>query len=83
MPLIKTSTLKILVEQAKNSNFSILTVIQKDPSGYGRIIRNSNQLIQSIIEHKDASESELKIDEINTGIMAIKRKSVKKIPKPN
>ena len=78
VPLIKTSTLKILIEQAKNSDFSILTVIQKDPSGYGRIIRGPSQLIQSIIEHKDASESELKIDEINTGIMAIRGSLLKK-----
>ena len=49
-----------------------------DPFGYGRIIRDTNGLIQSIVEQKDASETDLKIKEINTGIMAIKGSLLKK-----
>ena len=78
VPLIKTNTLKVLLDKAKKSEFSILTVIQEDPSGYGRIVRDLNKSIQSIIEHKDASDIELKIDEINTGIMAIRGRLLKK-----
>ena len=81
VPLIQTNTLNTLIKKAENTGFSILTVIQKDPSGYGRIIRSSSQAIQSIIEHKDATPEELEIDEINSGIMAVKRSSVKKILK--
>jgi len=53
-------------------------VIQKNPSGYGRIIRNSSQAIQSIVEHKDATPEELEIDEINSGIMAVRGLLLKK-----
>ena len=71
VPLIQTQTLINLLEKANKTGFSLLTVIQNDPSGYGRIIRDSSKSIQSIIEHKDANTEELEIDEINTGIMAI------------
>ena len=71
VPLIQTQTLLKLLEKANKTGFSLLSVIQNDPSGYGRIIRDSSNSIQSIIEHKDANTEELEIDEINTGIMAI------------
>jgi len=71
VPLIKTQTLKTLLEKGQQSGFSLLTVIQNDPSGYGRIERDSSKLIQSIIEHKDADNEQRKINEINTGIMAV------------
>jgi len=71
VPLIQTQTLLDLLAKANKTGFSLLTVIQDDPSGYGRIIRDSSKSIQSIIEHKDANNEELKVDEINTGIMAI------------
>ena len=71
VPLIQTQTLLKLLEKANKTGFSLLTVIQNDPSGYGRIIRDSSKSIQAIIEHKDANTEELEIDEINTGIMAI------------
>ena len=78
VPLIKTSTLKTLISKAKKTGFSLLSVIQTDPTGYGRIIRNSNRIIQSIVEHYDASNKEREIYEINTGIMSIKGSLLKK-----
>ena len=78
VPLIQTNTLNNLIKKAENTGFSILTVIQKNPSGYGRIIRNSSQAIQSIVEHKDATPEELEIDEINSGIMAVRGLLLKK-----
>jgi bifunctional UDP-N-acetylglucosamine pyrophosphorylase/glucosamine-1-phosphate N-acetyltransferase len=42
----------------------------ENPTGYGRIIRQNNQ-IQAIIEQKDANIEQLKICEVNTGIMAV------------
>ena len=71
VPLIQTQTLLKLLEKANKTGFSLLTVIANDPSGYGRIIRDSSKSIQSIIEHKDANTEELEIAEVNTGIMAI------------
>ncbi len=78
VPLIQTNTLSNLIKKAESTGFSILTVIQKNPSGYGRIIRNSSQAIQSIVEHKDATPEELEIDEINSGIMAVRGLLLKK-----
>lgn len=78
VPLITTSTLKTLISKAKETGFSLLSVILDDPSGYGRIVRDKNELIQAIIEHKDADDDKQKINEINTGIMAIKGSLLKK-----
>jgi len=70
VPLIKTQTLTSLIEKAKDS-FALLTVNLDDPTGYGRIVRNDNAQVERIVEHKDASDDEKLISEINTGIMAV------------
>jgi bifunctional UDP-N-acetylglucosamine pyrophosphorylase / glucosamine-1-phosphate N-acetyltransferase len=46
---------------------SILTAKLADPTGYGRIIRNEAGLVEKIVEHKDATDAERSITEINTG----------------
>ena len=78
VPLISTNTIKSLIAQSQLTGFSLLSVILDDPSGYGRIVRDKNKLIQTIIEHKDADDDQQKINEINTGIMAIKGSLLKK-----
>ena len=78
MPLIKTETLQILTDKAESSGFSLLSVMMENPFGYGRIIRDSNNSILSIVEQKDASKDELQVREINTGIMAIRGSILKK-----
>ncbi len=70
VPLIKTETLKLLIEKAQK-DFALLTVHLDDPSGYGRIVRNKAGQVEHIIEHKDASEDEKQITEVNTGILAV------------
>jgi bifunctional N-acetylglucosamine-1-phosphate-uridyltransferase/glucosamine-1-phosphate-acetyltransferase GlmU-like protein len=40
----------------------------RDPTGYGRIVRNPDRSVKKIVEHRDASEEERKISEINSGI---------------
>ncbi len=69
-PLIKEETLKRLMEQHIQSGASatILTTVLDDPTGYGRIIRQQDGSVQRIVEHKDASEEERHVQEINTGI---------------
>ncbi|MDC0596857.1 bifunctional UDP-N-acetylglucosamine diphosphorylase/glucosamine-1-phosphate N-acetyltransferase GlmU [Candidatus Pseudothioglobus singularis] len=78
VPLIKTETLQILTDKAESSGFSLLSVMMENPFGYGRIIRDSNNSILSIVEQKDASKDELQVREINTGIMAIRGSILKK-----
>lgn len=71
VPLINEKTLNTLGALCESEQLGIVTQKMEDPSGYGRIIRDSDGNICGIVEHKDANEVELKISEINTGIMAI------------
>lgn len=77
VPLVPASLMQQLVDQACQSSLSILTVKLADVSGYGRILRNTQGRIQAIIEHKDANPEQLNINEINTGILAVKANLLK------
>lgn len=68
-PLIKAETMEALIKQheAKGAKASVLTAYLEDPTGYGRIIRNKDGFVEKIVEHKDATESEKQVTEINTG----------------
>lgn len=68
-PLIKQSTIERLFnDHIENKNAAtILTAIVDDPTGYGRIVREKNEVLK-IVEHKDCTEEELKITEMNSGI---------------
>lgn len=70
VPLIRTDTLKALINQAQKNHVALLSVLLDEPTGYGRIIRD-NQQIQAIVEQKDASAQQQTICEVNTGIMAV------------
>ena len=71
VPLIREETLRELLDSAQKDCLSILTVKLQDPTGYGRIIRADNGLVEAIVEHKDATEAQRTISEVNTGIMAM------------
>jgi bifunctional UDP-N-acetylglucosamine pyrophosphorylase/glucosamine-1-phosphate N-acetyltransferase len=68
VPLLTQATLISLLEATAGGGLSILTVDMDDPSGYGRIVRDGDDII-GIVEQKDASPPELAIVEINTGVM--------------
>ena len=70
VPLIKSKTLKTLIESVDADSISLLTVELEDPYGYGRIIRDNGEVV-AIVEHKDATEEQKKITEANTGILAL------------
>ncbi len=72
VPLVRIDTLQKLLTISDQKNCALLTSIVEDPTGYGRILRNSTtNLITGIVEQKDASVEQQKICEINTGIIAI------------
>jgi bifunctional UDP-N-acetylglucosamine pyrophosphorylase/glucosamine-1-phosphate N-acetyltransferase len=74
VPLITCSTLQKFVEFHRQGGFgaSILTAEMDNPAGYGRIVRRSNNQVDSIVEQRDATRDVLKIREINSGIYAFK-----------
>ncbi len=77
VPLTTADTLRRLVEAAGSDKLGILTVEQANPFGLGRIVRENGQIVR-IVEEKDASEAERAIREINSGIMAIPTRHLKK-----
>ena len=71
VPLIQPDTLRRLVERAGTERLALLTVELRDPDGYGRIVRSADGRVERIVEHRDASDEQRRIREINTGIMAL------------
>lgn len=69
-PLITGTTLKTLVDThiAENNAITVLTAKVDDPTGYGRIIKDEDGNFIKIVEQKDASEEEQKVNEINSGM---------------
>lgn len=76
-PLIQQSTLERLIAQKPENGIALLTVKLDNPTGYGRIIRENGSVV-AIVEQKDASAEQLKIQEINTGVMVASGASFKK-----
>ena len=68
VPLLRTVTLKALLDATHTDELAVLTVDMDDPSGYGRIVRDGNN-VTGIVEQKDATAAEQAISEINTGVM--------------
>ena len=72
VPLITADTLKKLVTAAGQNALALLTAKLGNPTGYGRIVRDSAGKVQSIVEQKDATEEQLAINEVNTGMLAVR-----------
>jgi bifunctional UDP-N-acetylglucosamine pyrophosphorylase/glucosamine-1-phosphate N-acetyltransferase len=69
VPLTQLSTLQQLVLQAQDG-LALLTATLQNPQGYGRILRGDDGALVGVVEDKDATESQLHIREINTGLLA-------------
>ena len=69
VPLIRLDTLQALVEKATKAP-ALLTAQVTDPAGYGRILRGNDDSVLGVVEHKDANQEQLLINEINTGVLA-------------
>jgi len=78
VPLIKSETLSQLANKLEEAVLVVLTVVQDDPTGYGRIVRNAQGKIESIVEHKDANQEQLQIQEVNTGFIAARGRDLKR-----
>lgn len=70
VPCITQQTLQKLLDASQISGIGLVTLTLPDASGYGRIVRE-NDKIQAIVEHKDASDEQRQIKEINTGIYCV------------
>lgn len=76
VPLTHTATLQPLVKAAQAGKLGLLTVTLADPTGYGRIVREHGKVTR-IVEHKDATDAERAIAEVNTGILAVATRHLK------
>lgn len=77
-PLVRKETLEELVKAHEDGGFSatVLTAVFDDPTGYGRIVKKGDELIK-IVEHKDATEEERSIKEINSGMYCFDAQALK------
>ena len=70
-PLIEAATARALVDASAGDKLALLTIHLRDPTGYGRIVRDaSGQKVLAIVEHKDATDAQRAITEVYTGVMA-------------
>jgi len=78
VPSIPPAALRALVRKHRKTGASltILTTRVPDPSGYGRMIRDASGRIESIVEEKDASREQRRIDEINSGVYCARWKDL-------
>jgi bifunctional UDP-N-acetylglucosamine pyrophosphorylase/glucosamine-1-phosphate N-acetyltransferase len=77
VPLIKPATIDKMLAAVEGKTIGLLTINLENPMGYGRIVRNHAGMIESIVEQKDASEEQLLISEINTGVLALGAEQLK------
>src|SRR5258708_6274750 len=70
VPLISGDSLKKLIAAADAGALAVLSVNLDEARGYGRIVRNAEGQVEAIIEHQDATPTQLQIREVNSGLMA-------------
>lgn len=78
VPLLRYETLENMLEHHRKHNAActVLTALMDDALRYGRIVRNEDGSVHSIVEFKDATENQKEIKEINTGIFCFDSKSM-------
>jgi len=77
-PLIRAETMEALFKhhEETSAKATILTAWTNDPTGYGRVIRNQDGMVERIVEHKDATNEERLVKEINTGTYCFDNKAL-------
>lgn len=76
VPLVNGEACQKLIAESERQ-MVIQSFNKPDPTGYGRIIRDESSLVKAIVEHKDASDDQRLVNEVNTGIMAMPSKYLK------
>ncbi|HEU4620481.1 MAG TPA: bifunctional UDP-N-acetylglucosamine diphosphorylase/glucosamine-1-phosphate N-acetyltransferase GlmU [Gammaproteobacteria bacterium] len=71
VPLVPAAALERLVRRAAEGAVAMLTAELDDPTGYGRVLRDTEGRVTRVVEHKDATEAERRVREINTGLLAV------------
>ena len=71
-PLLRGDLLRRLSEAhaAAGGVITVLTARPADPSGYGRVLRDGTGAVTGVVEHKDATDAQKRLDEVNTGMYA-------------
>jgi bifunctional UDP-N-acetylglucosamine pyrophosphorylase/glucosamine-1-phosphate N-acetyltransferase len=69
-PLLTTDDMQNTILGLSGNAATVLTAHLADPTGYGRIVRDSNGGLDKIVEHKDATAEQLAITEVNSGVYA-------------
>jgi bifunctional UDP-N-acetylglucosamine pyrophosphorylase / glucosamine-1-phosphate N-acetyltransferase len=74
-PLLRPGTLARLVHQhrASDAAATLLTAVIEEPVGYGRVVRGRSDSVARVVEHGDATDEELQIQEVNTSIYCFRR----------
>ncbi|WP_257351296.1 bifunctional UDP-N-acetylglucosamine diphosphorylase/glucosamine-1-phosphate N-acetyltransferase GlmU [Pseudalkalibacillus decolorationis] len=77
-PLITAETIEALIKQheEEHAKVTLLTAHAEDPSGYGRVLRNDDGTVAKVVEHKDATDKERLVKEINTGTYCFDNKTL-------
>ena len=86
-PLLTTSDMQLTLNALAGKSAAVLTAHLTDPTGYGRIVRNETDGFEQIAEHRDASDDQLLLTEVNSGVYAfdakLLRESLAKITTDN
>ena len=62
VPLVSTRTLQRLVKDSADGDLALSTAVVEDPSGYGRMIRDARGDVERIVEDKDATDEERRVE---------------------
>jgi bifunctional UDP-N-acetylglucosamine pyrophosphorylase/glucosamine-1-phosphate N-acetyltransferase len=76
-PLLTTSDMQLTLDALVGNSAAALTAHLSDATGYGRIVRNAQGDFEKIVEHRDASDAELQLTEVNSGVYAFDAKSLR------
>lgn len=77
-PLLTADMLRSFYEAhcKSGAKATVLTAVMPDSTGYGRVIRSADGMLQKIVEHKDATEMEREIREVNSGIYCFDKEAL-------